>query len=105
MPGHRDEPPRRQARTRVKAARTPLARRRCPTVTASCSAIKQVASGRFGVTSRYLSSAIEESRSRWRRAQSQARAGICPGKKVYPWIAEVRRSTPGVGLDFPAAAP
>ena len=40
-------------------------------------------------------------RSRWRRARSPARAGSCPGNKVYPWIAKTRHSTPGVGLISP----
>ena len=69
-----------------------------------CSAIKQVASGRFGVTSRYLSSAIEI-QIKMAQGAKPGEGGHLPGKKVYPWIAEVRRSTPGVGLHFPAAAP
>jgi hypothetical protein len=68
------------------------------------SAIKQVASGRFGVTSEYLVNA-KESRSRWRRGPSPARAASLPGAKVYPWIAKVRGSTPGRGPDLAAAAP
>ena len=40
-------------------------------------------------------------RSRWRRAPSPAKAASCPGHKVYPWIAKVRHSTPGVGLISP----
>ena len=65
------------------------------------SAIKQVASGRFGVTSEYLVSAPRRSRSRWLRAPSPARAATCPAKKVYPWIAKTRHSTPGVTLISP----
>ncbi len=65
-----------------------------------CSAIKQVASGRFGVTSRYLVSAKE--------IQIKMAQGAKPGKadtfrqeKVYPWIAKTRHSTPGVSLISP----
>ena len=64
------------------------------------SAIKQVASGRFGVTSRYLSSAIEI-QIKMAQGAKPGEGGHLPGKKVYPWIAEVRRSTPGVGLISP----
>ena len=67
----------------------------------SCkSAIKQVASGRFGVTSRYLSSAIEI-QIKMAQGAKPGEGGHLPGKKVYPWIAEVRQSTPGVGLISP----
>jgi glutamate synthase (NADPH/NADH) large chain len=59
-----------------------------------------VASGRFGVTSQYLVNA-KSCRSRWRRAPSRAKAASCPAAKVYPWIAKVRHSTPGVGLISP----
>lgn len=65
-----------------------------------CSAIKQVASGRFGVTSRYLCSAIEI-QIKMAQGAKPGEGGHLPGKKVYPWIAEVRRSTPGVGLISP----
>ena len=64
------------------------------------SAIKQVASGRFGVTSRYLRSAIEI-QIKMAQGAKPGEGGHLPGKKVYPWIAEVRRSTPGVGLISP----
>ena len=64
------------------------------------SAIKQVASGRFGVTSRYLSSAIEI-QIKMAQGAKPGEGGHLPGKKVYPWIAEVRQSTPGVGLISP----
>ena len=66
----------------------------------ACSAIKQVASGRFGVTSRYLSSAIEI-QIKMAQGAKPGEGGHLPGKKVYPWIAEVRQSTPGVGLISP----
>ena len=64
------------------------------------SAIKQVASGRFGVTSRYLRSAIEI-QIKMAQGAKPGEGGHLPGKKVYPWIAEVRQSTPGVGLISP----
>lgn len=64
------------------------------------SAIKQVASGRFGVTSRYLTSAIEI-QIKMAQGAKPGEGGHLPGKKVYPWIAEVRQSTPGVGLISP----
>ena len=71
------------------------------TATCARSAIKQVASGRFGVTSRVPRPTPTTSRSRWRRARSRARAVSCPAHKVYPWIAKTRHSTPGVGLISP----
>ena len=77
------------------ARETPL-----PNGDSRCSAIKQVASGRFGVTSRYLSSAIEI-QIKMAQGAKPGEGGHLPGKKVYPWIAEVRRSTPGVGLISP----
>lgn len=64
------------------------------------SAIKQVASGRFGVTSRYLSSAFEI-QIKMAQGAKPGEGGHLPGKKVYPWIAETRRSTPGIGLISP----
>ncbi|MDD2213755.1 MAG: glutamate synthase large subunit [Oscillospiraceae bacterium] len=64
------------------------------------SAIKQVASGRFGVTSRYLNSA-KEIQIKMAQGAKPGEGGQLPGRKVYPWIAEVRRSTPGVGLISP----
>ena len=64
------------------------------------SAIKQIASGRFGVTSRYLSSAIEI-QIKMAQGAKPGEGGHLPGKKVYPWIAEVRQSTPGIGLISP----
>ena len=64
------------------------------------SAIKQVASGRFGVTSRYLTSAIEI-QIKMAQGAKPGEGGHLPGRKVYPWIAEVRQSTPGVGLISP----
>ena len=64
------------------------------------SAIKQVASARFGVTSRYLSSATEI-QIKMAQGAKPGEGGHLPGKKVYPWIAEVRQSTPGIGLISP----
>ncbi|MED3653016.1 glutamate synthase large subunit [Heyndrickxia sporothermodurans] len=64
------------------------------------SAIKQVASGRFGVTSFYLSEA-EEIQIKMAQGAKPGEGGQLPGSKVYPWIAEVRGSTPGVGLISP----
>jgi len=64
------------------------------------SAIKQVASGRFGVTSRYLNSA-REIQIKIAQGAKPGEGGHLPGKKVYPWIAKTRQSTPGVGLISP----
>ncbi len=65
-----------------------------------CSAIKQVASGRFGVTSRYLTSA-KEIQIKMAQGAKPGEGGHLPGKKVYPWIAKTRHSTPGVSLISP----
>ena len=65
-----------------------------------CSKIKQVASGRFGVTSRYLVSA-EELQIKMAQGAKPGEGGHLPGKKVYPWIAKTRHSTPGVSLISP----
>ncbi len=65
-----------------------------------CSAIKQVASGRFGVTSRYLNSA-QEIQIKMAQGAKPGEGGHLPGKKVYPWIAKTRYSTPGVKLISP----
>ena len=64
------------------------------------SAIKQVASGRFGVTSDYLTNA-SEIQIKMAQGAKPGEGGQLPGKKVYPWIAKVRHSTPGVGLISP----
>lgn len=69
-------------------------------VTNRCSAIKQVASGRFGVTSRYLVSA-SEIQIKMAQGAKPGEGGHLPGKKVYPWVAKTRHSTPGVGLISP----
>ena len=65
-----------------------------------CSAIKQVASGRFGVTSHYLSTA-QEIQIKMAQGAKPGEGGQLPGRKVYPWIAKTRFSTPGVGLISP----
>jgi len=65
-----------------------------------CSAIKQVASGRFGVTSQYLVSA-KEIQIKMAQGAKPGEGGHLPGKKVYPWVAKTRHSTPGVGLISP----
>jgi len=64
------------------------------------SAIKQVASGRFGVTSLYLTHA-NELQIKMAQGAKPGEGGQLPGTKVYPWIAKVRHSTPGVGLISP----
>lgn len=64
------------------------------------SAIKQVASGRFGVTSRYLGSA-KEIQIKMAQGAKPGEGGHLPAKKVYPWIAKTRHSTPGVSLISP----
>ena len=68
--------------------------------TEKCSAIKQVASGRFGVTSRYLVSA-KEIQIKMAQGAKPGEGGHLPGKKVYPWIAKTRHSTAGVSLISP----
>lgn len=64
------------------------------------SAIKQVASGRFGVTSRYLCSA-KEIQIKMAQGAKPGEGGHLPAKKVYPWVAKTRHSTPGVSLISP----
>ena len=64
------------------------------------SAIKQVASGRFGVTSEYLVNA-DDLQIKMAQGAKPGEGGQLPGPKVYPWIAKVRHSTPGVGLISP----
>ncbi|TDP92780.1 glutamate synthase (NADH) large subunit [Halanaerobium saccharolyticum] len=64
------------------------------------SAIKQVASGRFGVNSHYLVNA-QEIQIKMAQGAKPGEGGQLPGKKVYPWIAETRGTTPGVGLISP----
>ena len=64
------------------------------------SAIKQVASGRFGVTSHYLTNA-REIQIKMAQGAKPGEGGQLPGGKVYPWVAKTRHSTPGVGLISP----
>jgi len=64
------------------------------------SSIKQVASGRFGVTSHYLVNS-DEIQIKMAQGAKPGEGGQLPGPKVYPWIAKVRHSTPGVGLISP----
>jgi glutamate synthase (NADPH/NADH) large chain len=64
------------------------------------SAIKQVASGRFGVTSEYLVNA-DDIQIKMAQGAKPGEGGQLPGTKVYPWIAKTRHSTPGVGLISP----
>ena len=64
------------------------------------SAVKQVASGRFGVTSEYLVSA-DDIQIKIAQGAKPGEGGQLPGHKVYPWIAKTRYSTPGVGLISP----
>ncbi len=64
------------------------------------SAIKQVASGRFGVTSEYMVNATDL-QIKMAQGSKPGEGGQLPGHKVYPWIAKVRHSTPGVGLISP----
>ncbi len=65
-----------------------------------CSAIKQVASGRFGVTSEYLMSA-KDIQIKMAQGAKPGEGGHLPGSKVYPWVAKTRHSTPGVALISP----
>jgi glutamate synthase (NADPH/NADH) large chain len=64
------------------------------------SSIKQVASGRFGVTAEYLTNS-DDIQIKMAQGAKPGEGGQLPGHKVYPWIAEVRHSTPGVGLISP----
>ncbi len=84
--------------TPVRAARTPdrlYSTTRCGAV-----AVKQVASGRFGVTSEYLVSA-DDIQIKMAQGAKPGEGGQLPPHKVYPWIAKTRHSTPGVGLISP----
>ena len=98
--GHRDEPHRRQVRTPAKAARKPTATSRLPNGDSMRSAIKQVASGRFGVTAEYL---VNSDMMQIKMAQGAkpGEGGQLPGHKVDAVIAKVRHSTQGVGLISP----
>src|ERR1700709_2341236 len=71
-----------------------------PRVTCGPSPIKQVASARFGVTSHYLTNCTDI-QIKMAQGAKPGEGGQLPGHKVYPWVAEVRHSTPGVGLISP----
>ena len=68
------------------------------------SAVKQVASGRFGVTSEYLVNA-DDLQIKMAQGAKPGEGGQLPGRKVYPWIAKTRHSTPGRRADQPPAPP
>ena len=95
MHGHCHEPPGRQVQHR-RGRREP----ETGSGTERNSAIKQVASGRFGVTSKYLVSA-QEIQIKMAQGAKPGEGGQLPGGKVYPWIAKTRHSTTGVGLISP----
>ena len=84
----------------MRAARTPTASLPDPNGDLRRSAIKQVASGRFGVTSEYLVNA-DDIQIKMAQGAKPGEGGQLPGSKVYPWVARTRHSTPGVGLISP----
>ncbi len=84
----------------MRVARIPSGFKPLPNGDSKKSAIKQVASGRFGVTSEYLMSA-DELQIKMAQGAKPGEGGQLPGHKVWPWIAKVRYSTPGVGLISP----
>ena len=96
----RDEPHRRQEQHRRRRRRSRALRCRCRTATRRTRAIKQVASGRFGVTSEYLVSA-KEIQIKMAQGAKPGEGGQLPGTKVYPSIAKTRHTTAGVGLISP----
>ena len=98
--GHRHEPPGREVQHRRGRARTPSAT--SPTTNGDLrrSAIKQVASARFGVTSEYLVNA-DDLQIKIAQGAKPGEGGQLMGNKVYPWIAKTRFTTPGVGLISP----
>ena len=98
--GHRDEPHRRQSNTGEGGEDPERYTWTNERGDSKNSAIKQVASGRFGVTSLYLSKA-QELQIKMAQGAKPGEGGQLPGAKVYPWIAKVRHSTPGVGLISP----
>ena len=93
--GHRDEPDRRQVQHRRGRGGQGTALR-----PERRSAVKQVASGRFGVTSDYLTNATDL-QIKMAQGAKPGEGGQLPGQKVYPWVAKTRHSTPGVGLISP----
>ena len=99
-PRHRDEPHRRRSPTPARAARTRRASSRLPNGDRKRSAIKQVASARFGVTAHYLVNA-DELQIKIAQGAKPGEGGQLPGHKVDEVIARVRHSTPGVTLISP----
>ena len=95
-PRDRDEPPRRQ----VQHRRGRRGRRAAATTRRRRSAVKQVASGRFGVTTEYLVNA-DDLQIKMAQGAKPGEGGQLPGNKVWPWIAKTRHATPGVGLISP----
>ena len=102
--GHRHEPARRQEQHRRRGRRPRPVHRRLPNGDSKRSAIKQVASGRFGVTSEYLVNA-DEIQIKMAQGAKPGEGGQLPGHKVWPWIAKVRLLDAGRRPDQPAAAP
>ena len=96
----RDESPWRPVEFAARAARTSSRFDRDENGDWRRSAIKQVASGRFGVTSHYLTNCTDI-QIKMAQGAKPGEGGQLPGNKVYPWVAEVRHSTPGVGLISP----
>ena len=102
--GHRHEPPRRQEQHRRRGRGPGPVHRPMPNGDSRRSAIKQVASGRFGVTSEYLVNA-DELQIKMAQGAKPGEGGQLPGHKVWPWIAKVRLLDAGRRPDQPAAAP
>ena len=80
----------------MRAARTPTG----STTPSAAASIKQVASGRFGVTAEYLTNA-DDIQIKMAQGAKPGEGGQLPGHKVYPWVAKTRHTTPGVGLISP----
>ena len=99
-PRDRDEPHRRQVATPARAARIRSATTRDANGDSRRSAIKQVASGRFGVTSHYLVNS-DELQIKMAQGAKPGEGGQLPGHKIDEYIAKIRYSTPGVGLISP----
>ena len=97
---HRHESPRRQVEHRRRRRRSRALSAATPNGDSRRSAIKQVASARFGVTSEYLVNA-DDLQIKMAQGAKPGEGGQLPGHKVYPWIAKVRHSTPGVTLISP----
>ena len=100
QPGHRHEPHRRAFQHRRGRRGIRIASSRCPMAIPCARAIKQVASGRFGVTAEYLVNA-DDIQIKMAQGAKPGEGGQLPGHKVDANIAKVRHSTPGVGLISP----